>query len=324
MSKQRYISTSLWDDDWFVESLTRDEKLFYMYLLTNEQTNIAGIYKISQRKIKNETGFEKSEVEEIFKKLQESGKVYYFDGHVVMCNWPKHQNWENKSKIHIGIRSILSKEVPKSLIDSIYSGVIPYAYPIHTLSDGINSLQCAIDAIPIGYVYGSNLYEYNLNSNSTINSNSNLNLEDKKKKKEENNIPFVSDCIISSQTVLDKNQNAYDFNMSYWNSKNLPKTRYSSMNISNIGEVIDGCKLFSNDEIRKAIDNYEAILNDPAKYTVFPKYTDFKGFLKSGVEKFFDDGKPFERCENKVNQKYKDHNASTDDFTDRWEQMKVK
>jgi len=54
MAKQRYISTSIWDDDWFVEQLNVPEKLFYFYLLTNEHTNIAGIYKISIRKISQE------------------------------------------------------------------------------------------------------------------------------------------------------------------------------------------------------------------------------------------------------------------------------
>ena len=44
LTRQRYISTSIWSDDWF-DSLSEREKLVYFYLLTNEHTNAAGVYQ---------------------------------------------------------------------------------------------------------------------------------------------------------------------------------------------------------------------------------------------------------------------------------------
>jgi hypothetical protein len=167
MAKQRYISTSIWDDDWFVEELNVSEKLFYFYLLTNEHTNIAGIYKISIRKISQESGFSSKDVREMFKTLQRSRKVYYMDEHVIMTNWAKHQNWEKSKKVHLGIRAILIKDVPQSIIEAISKGNIPYAYPIDTLSDGI-------DALPIPHAYPTNYLDSDSDSDSNLDSDSNF------------------------------------------------------------------------------------------------------------------------------------------------------
>ena len=163
MAKQRYISTSIWDDDWFVEELNRDEKLFYFYLLTNEHTNIAGIYKISLRRITIETNFTKTQVLEIFKSLEKSKKVYYFQEHVIMTNWPKHQNWQKSERIHKGIRAILIKDVPQDIIERISKGTIPYRYPIDTLSKGIGEVS-------IPYTYPSNYNDKDLDLNSDSDS----------------------------------------------------------------------------------------------------------------------------------------------------------
>jgi hypothetical protein len=109
MANQRYISTSIWDDDWFVEELDVHEKLFYFYLLTNDHTNIAGIYKISIRRIAIESGFTTEKVKAMFASLEKSKKVYYRKDHIIMTNWPKHQNWQKSDRIHKGLRAILDR-----------------------------------------------------------------------------------------------------------------------------------------------------------------------------------------------------------------------
>jgi len=54
MAKKRYISDIIWSDNWF-EDLQPKEKLFFLYLLTNQQVSICGIYEISLKKIEFET-----------------------------------------------------------------------------------------------------------------------------------------------------------------------------------------------------------------------------------------------------------------------------
>ncbi len=41
-----------------------------MYAITNPKTNISGIYQIKMKQIVVDTGFQKSEVEEMFQKFE--------------------------------------------------------------------------------------------------------------------------------------------------------------------------------------------------------------------------------------------------------------
>ena len=43
-NKQRYVNTRFWNDT-YVSSLDPIEKLLFIYLLTNEHTNISGVYE---------------------------------------------------------------------------------------------------------------------------------------------------------------------------------------------------------------------------------------------------------------------------------------
>lgn len=114
MSKQRYISTSFWSDDW-VDSLSIHEKLLYMYLLTNECTNIAGIYKITIKRIKDDTGIPREDIISILEKFASDKKALYHKEFIIIPKWLKHQKLSEKSgKLIAGVKSIL-----KSLPDDI-------------------------------------------------------------------------------------------------------------------------------------------------------------------------------------------------------------
>ena len=64
MAKARYIHTKFWSDDW-ISRLDPVEKLLFIYLLTNERTNICGVYELPLKFMAVETGIEKDMVEKI-------------------------------------------------------------------------------------------------------------------------------------------------------------------------------------------------------------------------------------------------------------------
>lgn len=114
MSKKRFIDTHFWSDTW-VDELGRDERYFFLYLLTNDKTSIAGVYEIPLKMIAFETGFNKQEVMNMFQNLQH--KVRYINGWVVLRNGIKNQNFSN-IKIARGIEIIL-EECPSELLEFI-------------------------------------------------------------------------------------------------------------------------------------------------------------------------------------------------------------
>jgi len=91
MANYRQIHTQIWRDNWFLD-LEPDEKLMFIYLFSNDSTNLAGLYEIHERVIQLETGLDKARIEEILKRFEREGKVHYQDGVVWMVNMKKYHS----------------------------------------------------------------------------------------------------------------------------------------------------------------------------------------------------------------------------------------
>ena len=138
MSKQRYIKDSFWTDP-YIEKLTPDEKLIFVYLLTNPQCNVAGVYEIRPKRVAYETGYDIEVVETILSRFAKDKKIIRIGDFVVIVNHIKHQSLGEK--VAEGINRII-KETPKEIqelftlkemtnskneIYPIYTLYIPYA-----------------------------------------------------------------------------------------------------------------------------------------------------------------------------------------------------
>ena len=128
MSKQRYINTKFWSDTWIAE-LDPIEKLLFIYLLSNEHTEICGAYELPLKYMALETGIDKEMIVKILDRFEKDDKVMYRDGWVAIRNFIKNQS-TNSPKVKIGIEMSINR-VPKRIIDLLS---IPSPYPIHTPS----------------------------------------------------------------------------------------------------------------------------------------------------------------------------------------------
>lgn len=91
MAKQRMVSTSFWTD-WYVQDhLDPIEKLLFLYLITNDRTEICGVYEITVRKISFETGIEKDMVEKILTRFEDAGKLKRKECRIYIINFSKYQ-----------------------------------------------------------------------------------------------------------------------------------------------------------------------------------------------------------------------------------------
>jgi hypothetical protein len=106
LTKQRYISTSIWSDDWF-DGLSEREKLVYFYLLTNEHTNAAGVYHCTLKNIRAETGIDKEAVINALAKFEADGKAFRYQEYVIITKWLKHQKIAARGKMFEGALAIL-------------------------------------------------------------------------------------------------------------------------------------------------------------------------------------------------------------------------
>lgn len=162
MAAQRYISTSFWDDAW-IQQLESDEKLIYMYLLTNALTNIAGVYEITSRRISFDTGYPLDRVSKALKRFEEDKKAYHFeDSWIILVNWPKHQKVTERSKIREGIDIIL-----KALPDEVWNYLNTVEYQYEFLPE-IDRKIYPLDTPCIPLAYGSNYIDSDIDIDSDI------------------------------------------------------------------------------------------------------------------------------------------------------------
>jgi hypothetical protein len=145
MSKNRYINTKFWSDG-FIVNLTPLERYFFLYLLTNEHTNIAGIYELPIRVMEFETSLKASDIKKILKKL--IGKAYHIDDlWIYLVNFEKHQRVRGNRKVEIGIE-IIKKAIPSQILKAIDSLSIDYVYTSNNTdidSDSDSDLDIDID-----------------------------------------------------------------------------------------------------------------------------------------------------------------------------------
>ena len=152
MSKLRSVSTAFWSDP-FIEELTPNEKLLFLYFITNEKTNMLGIYEVSIKKISFDTGINKDVIEKALKGFESLQKVKYVNNHVVLVNFMKHQNYNpNMKKSAIDIYNDLPIELKGSNLDIDKTDV----------SKGFETLSKALGTVPkveVEYEYETKVEE---------------------------------------------------------------------------------------------------------------------------------------------------------------------
>lgn len=114
MAKTRMVNTRFWNDSFVVELNPLDRYLF-LYLLTNEHTNIAGLYELPLKRMANETGIDVEMLPKMIQRLK--GKIYYSDGWVGIKNFQKHQSTTSE-KVQRGIEIEMDK-IPTKIRDKM-------------------------------------------------------------------------------------------------------------------------------------------------------------------------------------------------------------
>lgn len=115
MSQNRMVSTRFWNDTFIREELNPLDRYLFLYFLTNNKTNISGIYENSLSTISAETGIEKETLIKMMGRLK--GKIHYIDGWIYIRNFIKYQN-QNSPAIKKGIEREKS-EIPDNIKEKI-------------------------------------------------------------------------------------------------------------------------------------------------------------------------------------------------------------
>ena len=105
MAIYRNVRLSFWTDNKVIDEFTPEDKYFYLYLLTNPQTNLCGCYEISYKSMSEDTGYNKDTCLRLLKRFDEVHNVIKFNEstkEVLILNWYKY-NWSSSAKTLSGV-----------------------------------------------------------------------------------------------------------------------------------------------------------------------------------------------------------------------------
>ena len=93
MALYRHVYLKFWKDDKIMELFSVEEKLLFLFLLTNPNTTQIGVYKILPKEIAFMTGFEEEEVSimlELFEKEYKLIKYNKLTHEIAIVHWARY------------------------------------------------------------------------------------------------------------------------------------------------------------------------------------------------------------------------------------------
>ena len=112
MAKYRVVNTRFWDDA-YVAELNPNEKLAFLYLLTNALTTIGGVYELSLKRAAFDVGLPIRDLRSTFEKFENDRKIVRKDDWIGIVNFVKHQSLNPKVRRGIDIEH---SKAPRDLV----------------------------------------------------------------------------------------------------------------------------------------------------------------------------------------------------------------
>ncbi|MCI9061388.1 MULTISPECIES: hypothetical protein [Romboutsia] len=177
MAIYRHVHVEFWKDPKVLEELTPEDKLFFIYLLTNPNTTQIGVYKITKKQIAFELGFSIESVNVLMDRfINNYGFIKYNNDTREIClkNWGKYNLNKLGKPMLDCVKSELKNVDDKSLLEFIKPSISKEE--IVSLFD---------EAIYLDKVNDDN-FKFNDKDYDTYNDRYTLSTQNKKEKEKEN------------------------------------------------------------------------------------------------------------------------------------------
>ncbi len=159
MALKRIVNTEFWNDDKVVDLFSPEDKLFFLYLLTNPHTTLLGIYKINKKIMAFELGYSIETISVLLDRFENKYNMIKFSNktqEIAIRNYLKHSVVKGGKPIEDCLIKDINQVKDKELLEYIY----------------INIKDCSNLNETINNIINNNIYNNINNSNSNRNSNS--------------------------------------------------------------------------------------------------------------------------------------------------------
>jgi hypothetical protein len=112
--KTRIIQTRFWEDD-IVLSVSKDARILWIFLLTNDKLGMTNYVKLPDSFIQYYTGLTNNELKKSKEELQSTGKIFFHKDWIYIPNLERENKYRNSPKLEIPYKIEIS-HIPKSII----------------------------------------------------------------------------------------------------------------------------------------------------------------------------------------------------------------
>ena len=119
MAKFRHVYTEFWNDPDVMETFTPEDKLFYLYLLTNSNTSQIGVYQITKKQMAFELGYSAETINSLVDRFVKHHKLVEYNPatrEVAIINWGKYNLSKGGKPVEDAVRSDAQKVKHKAYL----------------------------------------------------------------------------------------------------------------------------------------------------------------------------------------------------------------
>lgn len=174
MAVYRSVHLSFWTDNKVEDDFTPEDKYFYIYLLTNPQTNICGCYEISYSQMTRNTGYNKDTIIRLLERFESVHKIIKFDKNtkeILILNWYKY-NWSKSEKTLTGVENV-AKHIKSEVFKKYVLDVVNCIRNDTPIMGHICPIQASVSDTDINNIYINNKRDI-VNTSKNININNNI------------------------------------------------------------------------------------------------------------------------------------------------------
>lgn len=139
MGVKRIVSTDFWLDDKVVDVFTPEDKLFFLYLMTNPHTTQLGIYKLNKKVAAFEIGYSTESVSALINRFEKKyGVIRYSENtsEVAVKNYLKYSIVKGGKPVEDLLTRELKEVKDKSLVQWVFGNI----YQDENLNETVRSI----------------------------------------------------------------------------------------------------------------------------------------------------------------------------------------